>query len=185
MLFTRQLALTLEGQFSHSSSPSPDFPSLRTSSPRPRSAVASAPQPFLRCVLSSKPFRIRISKKYARNSRRIRTSKTQDLRFFRMNTYKKTGEGVPAAPSGTDFSLCSSSSFPCESSVNSAPEFTPSLSGPYLSSPLAAPNTRNTHEHPQAFSPHRFTSQLADTPRAGVQQKKLSFRAREESAFPF
>jgi hypothetical protein len=39
------------------------------------------------------PCRIRTSAKPARNSRRIRTSKTQDLKPFRMNTYEKTGEG--------------------------------------------------------------------------------------------
>jgi hypothetical protein len=37
--------------------------------------------------------RIRTSAKRAYNSRRIRTSKTQDLKPFRMNTYEKTGEG--------------------------------------------------------------------------------------------
>jgi hypothetical protein len=38
-------------------------------------------------------FTIRTSEKRARNSRRIRTSKTQDLKPFRMNTYRKTREG--------------------------------------------------------------------------------------------
>jgi|HubBroStandDraft_6_1064221.scaffolds.fasta_scaffold07195_4 hypothetical protein len=41
----------------------------------------------------TKSCRIRTSAKRARNSRRIRTSKTQDLKPFRMNTYRKTGEG--------------------------------------------------------------------------------------------
>jgi hypothetical protein len=43
------------------------------------------------------PFRIRTYKKHACNSFGIRTSKTQDLKPFRMNTYKKTprGEGSP------------------------------------------------------------------------------------------
>ena len=43
----------------------------------------------------AKSFTIRTSAKRARNSRRIRTSKTQDLKSFRMNTYRKTGEGAP------------------------------------------------------------------------------------------
>ena len=41
----------------------------------------------------TKSFTIRTYEKRARNSRRIRTSKTQDLKPFRMNTYRKTGEG--------------------------------------------------------------------------------------------
>jgi hypothetical protein len=40
------------------------------------------------------PFRFRIYEKTARNSFRIRTSKTQHLKSFRIRTYKKTGEGV-------------------------------------------------------------------------------------------
>jgi hypothetical protein len=39
-------------------------------------------------------FRIRTSAKRARNPRRIRTSKTQHLKPFRMNTYEKRGRGV-------------------------------------------------------------------------------------------
>ena len=41
------------------------------------------------------PFRIRTYEKHAPNPFIIRTCKTQDLKPFRMNTYKKTGEGVP------------------------------------------------------------------------------------------
>jgi hypothetical protein len=41
----------------------------------------------------TKSCRIRTSAKRARNSRRIRTSKTQYLKPFRMNTYEKNGEG--------------------------------------------------------------------------------------------
>jgi hypothetical protein len=44
-------------------------------------------------LFSSKPFRIRISKKYARKSHRIRTSKTQDLKPFRICIYEKTPGG--------------------------------------------------------------------------------------------
>jgi len=41
----------------------------------------------------TKSFTIRTSEKSARNSLRIRTYKTQDLKPFRMNTYEKTGGG--------------------------------------------------------------------------------------------
>src|SRR4029077_18415873 len=44
----------------------------------------------------TKSFTIRTSAKRACNSRRIRTSKTLNLKLFRMNTYEKTGEGVGA-----------------------------------------------------------------------------------------
>jgi hypothetical protein len=53
-------------------------------------------------LLPTISFTIRTYAKRARNSRRIRTSKTQHLKPFRMNTYKKTGRG---APSGTHFKL--------------------------------------------------------------------------------
>ena len=46
-----------------------------------------------RCSSSTIPFRIRTSAKRACNSRRICTSKTHDLKPFRMCTYEKTGEG--------------------------------------------------------------------------------------------
>ena len=46
-------------------------------------------------AFATKHFRIRTYEKSARNPFGIRTSKTQDLKPFRMNTYKKTGEGVP------------------------------------------------------------------------------------------
>ena len=39
-------------------------------------------------------FRIRTSAKHTRNLFTMNTSKTQDLKLFRMNTYEKTGEGV-------------------------------------------------------------------------------------------
>ncbi len=44
---------------------------------------------------SPKSRRIRTYEKCARNSFRMNTSKTKDLKLFRINTYKKTGEGVP------------------------------------------------------------------------------------------
>src|SRR5580765_3423371 len=47
------------------------------------------------------PFIIRTYIKSACNSFRIRTSKTQALKPFRMNTYEKTPRGVP--PSGQNF----------------------------------------------------------------------------------
>jgi hypothetical protein len=47
-------------------------------------------------LLSTISFIIRTYEKRARNSRRIRTSKTQHLKPFRMNTYKKTGRGDPS-----------------------------------------------------------------------------------------
>jgi len=45
----------------------------------------------------TKSFTFRTYAKRTRNSRRIRTSKTQHLKPFRMNTYKKTGRGAPVA----------------------------------------------------------------------------------------
>src|SRR5580765_7003179 len=44
-------------------------------------------------ILATKSFRIRTSTKCARNPFRIRTSKTQDLKLFRMNTYEITRGG--------------------------------------------------------------------------------------------
>src|SRR5580704_6661836 len=56
-------------------------------------------------------FRIHTSAKRACNSRRIRTSKTQDLKRFRMNTYGKTrGEGPATEGTPTDRLLPKSSS---------------------------------------------------------------------------
>ena len=46
----------------------------------------------LRAVLAR---RIRTYVKHTRNPFRMNTSKTQDLRLFRMNTYEKTGGAVP------------------------------------------------------------------------------------------
>jgi hypothetical protein len=43
----------------------------------------------------TKSFIIRTSAKCSRNPFTMNTSKTQDLKLFRMNTYKKTGGGVP------------------------------------------------------------------------------------------
>ena len=53
------------------------------------------------------PFRIRTSAKRARNSRRIRTSKTQHLKPFGMNTYRKTGEGGTGCNASADQNLSS------------------------------------------------------------------------------
>jgi hypothetical protein len=49
-------------------------------------------------LLSTISFTICTSEKTACNSFRIRTSKTQYLKPFRMNTYKKTGEGGASIP---------------------------------------------------------------------------------------
>src|SRR4029077_5146649 len=78
-----------------SPSSSPGFPSLRASSLARSTCGASAPRPLPRFVFFSKFFRIRTSEKLACNSIRIRTSKTQDLKPFRMNTCEKTGVGAP------------------------------------------------------------------------------------------
>ena len=48
----------------------------------------------------TKSFIIRTYAKCARNSFGMNTSKTQDLKLFRINTYKKTGGGVPPLRSG-------------------------------------------------------------------------------------
>src|SRR5271169_6035584 len=57
------------------------------------------PPPFSRSLEGSRPTtkarRIRIYEKCACNSFKIRTSKTQDLKPFRICTYEKTGEGGP------------------------------------------------------------------------------------------
>jgi len=42
-------------------------------------------------------FRTRTSEKHTRNPIGMNTSKTKHLKLFRMNTYKKTGEGAPTA----------------------------------------------------------------------------------------
>jgi hypothetical protein len=47
----------------------------------------------LSCYPAPNPFRIRTSAKHARNSCGIRTSKTQDLKPFRIRTYEKTPGG--------------------------------------------------------------------------------------------
>ena len=44
----------------------------------------------------TKSFTIRTYTKHTHNSSRMNTSKTQHLKSFRMNTYKKTGEGSPS-----------------------------------------------------------------------------------------
>ena len=48
----------------------------------------------------TKSFIIRTYAKCARNSFTMNTSKTQDLKLFRINTYGKTGGGVPPLRSG-------------------------------------------------------------------------------------
>src|SRR5580704_5504074 len=116
----------------------------------PLTPLALCPRPF------TNSHRIRTSARHTRNPFRMRTSKTLDLMLFRMNTYRKTGEGVPATPNNADSSLCTSL-FLCEASANSAPEFTPIRSGRYLFlAGLAIRNIRNTHKHPQPFSAHGF-----------------------------
>jgi len=55
---------------------------------QPKSSKYPAPVPI--------SFRIRTYERHTRNPFGIRTSKTQDLKLFRMNTYKKTWVGVPA-----------------------------------------------------------------------------------------
>src|SRR5580693_4174360 len=57
--------------------------------------ASAPPDPLDPCrrPLATIPFKIRTYEKRARNSCRIRTSKTQDLKLFRMNTYEKNGEG--------------------------------------------------------------------------------------------
>jgi len=48
----------------------------------------------------TKSFTIRTYAKCARNPCRMNTSKTQDLKLFRINTYEKNGGGVPRCASG-------------------------------------------------------------------------------------
>ncbi len=84
------------------------YPSLPASCARhlPRSArhsptcdLASLLPPVTRHASPiTKSFRIRTSEKHASNPFGIRTYKTQDLKPFRMNTSKKTGEGTPFKP---------------------------------------------------------------------------------------
>ena len=57
-------------------------------------------------LLGAIPFRIRTYEKTTRNPFRMRTSKTQHLKLFRMNTYRKTGEGVPLMAVHTTQSPC-------------------------------------------------------------------------------
>jgi hypothetical protein len=52
----------------------------------------------------TKSFAIRTYEKPARDPSRMRTSKTQDLKPFRMNTYEKTGGGCPPPSSQMPFS---------------------------------------------------------------------------------
>jgi hypothetical protein len=47
----------------------------------------------LHCPLAAIPFTIRTYEKCTRNPCRMNTSKTQDLKLFRINTYEKTGGG--------------------------------------------------------------------------------------------
>jgi hypothetical protein len=55
-----------------------------------RSVTRTSP----RAGLASNSFTIRTYAKSTRNSFIMNTSKTQDLKLFRMNTYEKTGEGA-------------------------------------------------------------------------------------------
>jgi hypothetical protein len=57
-------------------------------------SILSAPCPSL----AAKSRRILTYEKWLRNPFTIRTSKTQDLKSFRIRTYEKTGEGGPARP---------------------------------------------------------------------------------------
>jgi hypothetical protein len=57
-------------------------------------SILSAPCPSL----AAKSRRILTYEKWLRNPFTIRTSKTQDLKPFRIRTYEKTGEGGPARP---------------------------------------------------------------------------------------
>jgi len=70
--------------------------------PRPDLPFAFLPSPHV-CsdAVDAICFRIRTYGKRARNPLRIRTSKTQHLKPFRMNTYKKTGEGGPTTATQT------------------------------------------------------------------------------------
>jgi hypothetical protein len=70
---------------------------------------------------SPNSFRIRTYAKYARNPFTMNTSKTQDLKPFRMNTYEKTPRGE-----GQLFSFTSSISFTSFTSVQA--RYYPSLS---------------------------------------------------------
>ena len=63
------------------------YPRGVTHSSQPKSSKYPAPV--------SISFRIRTYKKHILNSSRMNSSKTQGLKPFRMNTYKKTGVGVP------------------------------------------------------------------------------------------
>jgi hypothetical protein len=75
------------GWGSHPSSQVLSFRNLTT-----RHSLLVSPEASRSATIS---FRIRTSPKRACNSPRIRTSKTQDLKPFRISTYKKTGGGGP------------------------------------------------------------------------------------------
>jgi hypothetical protein len=94
------------------SSPLPPQPPLLPLPPRTRHNPADLP---------TKSFTIRTSEKCARNSFRMCTSKTKDLKLFRMNTYKKTPGGR-----GPLFSFTSSTSYTSFTSVHA--RYYPSLS---------------------------------------------------------
>ena len=61
----------------------------------PFPSLANSPALFFSFFPIPNPSIIRTYAKRARNSLRIRTSKTQDLKPFRIRTYEKTGEGDP------------------------------------------------------------------------------------------
>ena len=75
--------------FAAGSVSSPPFRSLQTSQP---SKLSTVPRAI--------PFGIRTYEKCVPNPFGIRTSKTQDLKSFRIRTYKKTGGGGPPPNAG-------------------------------------------------------------------------------------
>jgi len=87
----------------------------------------------------TKSCRIRTYVKRAGNSRRICTSKTQDLKLFRMNTYKKTGRGAPTQNLAHPFSWPAEARFvPGHSNLPSR-KITPRLLAISQRSPLTDP----------------------------------------------
>src|SRR5580658_397859 len=116
------------------------------------------------------PFRIRTYAKHTRNPCRIRTSKTQDLKFFRMNTYEKTGRGdPPPTPLGyyslftTHHSLPSTVS--AKSYARSASSYPPAPATP---STRACPNSPETAKSttPATATPCVDTAATPETPDA-------------------
>jgi len=83
-------------QTSQSPSRSPDLSSRCSSFPSRCRRGALAPQTFPRLAFFSKLFTIRTSEKRARNTHRMRTSKTHDLKPFGIRSYGKTRGGGPS-----------------------------------------------------------------------------------------